>query len=283
MKVFRTIMVSITTLAVVVATTFFLIGYFKTKPGGIFVDSNPSSDVYIDGALVGTTPYTGTHEAGEIDIMLVPRSSTTPLVSYETKLTLVAGIQTALRCEFGKTEDVSSGDIISFDKLSGSETGLIVITTPENAQVSVDGVPQGFTPYRSTQISPAKHQISIKAPGYTDRIMSVKTQAGYRLSLFAKLAKNEEPFPSPTPEPKEKVSVLILTTPTGFLRVRTSPGLGGEEIAQVPSGSRYPYLDEDVATGWVKIQYKDPAPGLPEGITGWVSGEYVEKSKTESN
>ena len=76
---------------------------------------------------------------------------------------------------------------------------------------------------------------------------------------------------------------MILTTPTGFLRVRTSPGLGGEEIAQVPSGSRYPYLDEDVATGWVKIQYKDPAPGLPEGITGWVSGEYVEKSKTESN
>jgi uncharacterized protein YgiM (DUF1202 family) len=107
--------------------------------------------------------------------------------------------------------------------------------------------------------------------------MILKTQAGYRLSLFVKLAKATEPAATPSPAPIIKTLVQILATPTGFLRVRTAPGTAGEEIAQVKPGSLYPFIDDDVATGWVEIQYEAPAPGLPNGIKGWVSGQYVKK------
>ncbi|MCX6704567.1 MAG: SH3 domain-containing protein, partial [Candidatus Woesebacteria bacterium] len=79
------------------------------------------------------------------------------------------------------------------------------------------------------------------------------------------------------PAPVERTYIEILSTPTGFLRVRSGPGATGSEIAQVKPGDRYLFLDEDVATGWVKIQYEAPAAGLPNGIEGWVSGQYIKK------
>jgi uncharacterized protein YgiM (DUF1202 family) len=277
MKVARVVLISLVSLLAAITTIFFLMGYFRQKPGGVFIETNPISSVYINGNLVGKTPYKNSYQAGEITLKLVPDSFGQNLIAYETKITLVPGIQTIVRREFGNTEDTSSGDIISFDKIDSQETGLIVISTPENAQVSVDGLPQGFAPYKTSGISPAQHQITVKAPGYTDRVMTIKTQASYRLSLFAKLAKIHEFQPAPIPIPEAKTYVQILSTPTGFLRVRTVPGATGEEIAQVKPGSQYMFLDEDVATGWVKIQYETPAPGLPNGIEGWVSGQYVKK------
>jgi hypothetical protein len=56
--------------------------------------------------------------------------------------------------------------------------------------------------------------------------------------------------------------------------MRTEPGLKGEEIAELKPGTKYLYLERDTQSGWNKIQYQDPAPGLPNGITGWVSGQY---------
>ena len=107
--------------------------------------------------------------------------------------------------------------------------------------------------------------------------MAVKTQVGFRLSLFAKLAKSVEQQPITTPTSQLKTYIQILSTPTGFLRIRNAPGMAGEEIAQVKPGSLYPYLNEDVATGWIEIQYQEPAPGLPNGITGWLSGQFAKK------
>jgi hypothetical protein len=277
MKVVRTIIIVLISLTAVIAAVFFSISYFREKPAGIFIDTSPISDVFINGSLVGKTPYRNTYKAGEIMLKIVPNSSDSKLIAYETKITLVSGIETTIRRVFGVSEETSSGDVISFDKIGVRETGLIVISIPENAQVSVDGLPQGFTPYKTSGISPAQHQITVKSPGYADRVMTLNTQVGYRLSLFAKLAKVTELKPTPTPTPEAKTYVEILTTPTGFLRVRTAPGTGGSEIAQVKPGDRYLFLSEDAATGWMEIQYEAPAPGLPNGITGWVSGQFVKK------
>ena len=264
-------------LGALITAVFFLIGYLRPRPGGVFVDTSPASSVYINGTFMGKTPYKNSYQAGEIMLKLVPEATDQNLVAYETKITLVAGIQTVVRREFGSSEGESSGDVISFDKIGSQETGLIVVSTPENAQVSVDGIPQGFAPYKTSGISPAEHQITVRAPGYSDRVMTVKTLLGFRLSLFAKLAKTVEQVPASTPLPVVETFVQILQTPTGFLRIRTAPGTAGEEIAQVKPGSTYLFLDEDVATGWVEIQYEAPSPGLPNGITGWISGQYAKK------
>lgn len=274
MKTWQVILVTLISLGLLLAAAFFAIGYFQPKPGGLLVDTEPDASVYVNGILVGKTKYNGTYKAGEINLKLVPDRG--DLIPFETKITLTPGIQTVVRREFGKTEDESSGDIIFFDKLGSKETSLVVVSTPENAQIALDGVPRGFAPYKTSTISPANHQITIKAPGYLDRIMTVKVIAGYRLSIFAKLSKSKETtqqvLPSPTPAPKKYVE--ILETPTGFLRVRTEPGTKGEEIAEVKPGSKYLYLDEDPDTGWYKIQYEDPKPGLPSGIVGWITNQY---------
>ena len=97
---------------------------------------------------------------------------------------------------------------------------------------------------------------------------------GIYVSSTVPLPDQLQPTATPSPTPVPKTFVLILKTPTGFLRVRTLPGSGGEEIAEVKPGEKYRYLDTDEASGWYKIQYKEPVAGLPDGITGWVSNQY---------
>jgi len=154
----------------------------------------------------------------------------------------------------------------------------VIISTPDSAQVWIDGVSVGVTPYNFNSITTGLHKIIVKSEGYVERTMNVKTKAGLRLNVFVKLAKEGDQAPSdipPSPTPEViKAYVTIKDTPTGFLRMRTEPGTGGEEIAEVKPGEKYSYLDKDEKTGWYKIQYKDPAPGLPNGITGWVSNQY---------
>lgn len=287
MKTLKIIIISLITLVILVGTVFFVMGFLQPKPGGILVSTNPASSVYVNGTLVGKTPFKGAYKSGEITIKLVPEDNGANLLPFETRLTLAPGIQTVVRREFGPSEDLSSGDITSFDKGNTKETGLVVVTTPENAQISLDGVPRGFAPYKTLLISPAQHQITIKASGYVDRVMTSNTIEGYKLTIFAKLAKGgDDPsvlLSTATPAPVAKTYILIMQTPTGFLRVRTEPGSTGEEIAEVKPGSKYLFLQEDSATHWYKIQYEDPQPGLPNGITGWVSNQFAKKVDDKGN
>lgn len=278
MKVVKTVLIVLVSLILLVGAIFFALGFFKEKPGGIRVNTSPNSSVYINGAFVGKSPYVGVYKAGEITLKLVPEGTDKNLLSFETKINLVSGIETLVKREFAETEDASSGDISSFDKLSTKETSLVVVTTPDNAQVSIDGVQRGFAPYKTSVIAPAAHQITVKAPGYVDRVMTLTVQDGHRLTVFAKLAKvgleNTTTQETSNLSNVSKNYVEILNTPTGFLRVRTQPGSAGDEIAEIKPGSKYPHLDTDAATGWYKIQYDEPKPGLPNGITGWVSNQY---------
>jgi hypothetical protein len=276
MKTFKIVFIVFVTLAVVVTTALFLMGFFKAKPGGLMVDTTPGSSVYINGNFAGKTPYRGTNPAGQISLKLVPDTTGQNLIAYETKVNLISGIQTVVRREFGVTEDTSSGDVISFDKTGGNLSGLVVISVPDNSQVLIDGVAQGFSPYNLSSIVPGSHKITVKSSGFTDRTMNIKAQSGYRLTIFAKLAKEQAtlPTPSPVPESVSKTYVLVGNTPTGFLRMRTAPGTKGEEIAELKTGEKYLFLETDALSGWYKIQYQDPAPGLPNGIVGWVSNQY---------
>jgi hypothetical protein len=282
MQTFKIVLVTVVSLLILSGATFFAVGYFQPKPGGVRVEGSTPASVYINGSLVGKTPYKGTYKVGTITLKIVPDAGGADLFPFETKLSLTPGIETVVRREFGISEAESSGDIISFEKGTGKETSLIVVSTPDNAQVSVDGVPKGFAPYKTSTISPAEHQITVKAAGFTDRVMTVKIIAGFRLSVFAKLAKAPEALPTPTPTPVIKTYIEILPTSTGFLRVRTSPGVGGEEIAEVKPGEKYLYLETDSASGWYKIQYREAGPGLPNGITGWVSNQFTKKVESEA-
>ncbi|MFA6981528.1 MAG: PEGA domain-containing protein [Patescibacteria group bacterium] len=65
-------------------------------------------------------------------------------------------------------------------------------------------------------------------------------------------------------------TVTILETGMGWLRVRSTPSLDGEEISKATVGETYNVLEE--GTGWVKIKIDD-------STEGWVSSDYVELSE----
>lgn len=62
--------------------------------------------------------------------------------------------------------------------------------------------------------------------------------------------------------------VKILSTRTGYLRVRTGPGTSFAEVARVNPGETYELLEEK--TGWAKIKVSDT-------VSGWVSSQYTTK------
>lgn len=80
------------------------------------------------------------------------------------------------------------------------------------------------------------------------------------------------PSPLPSPEPVTDSGtgglyvVAISDTPTGFLRVRATPG--GKEIARVAPGDKLIFVDEN--DDWYQVE-------LETGEVGWVSKEYSSK------
>lgn len=249
----------------------FALGYFKPKKAGIRIVATPPAVVFINGSQVGRTPFESTLEPGEIGLKLVPEDKEKPLADFETRVLLSSGIQTVITRTFAETEAASAGEVISFEKTTGVEVSLAVVSDPDSAQVSIDGTPRGFAPYKTSMLTRGQHQIGVSAPGYSERTLTVNTLAGYKLTAIVKLAANQataQPFPSPTPTPKN-LMVKILTTPNGFLRVRSGPSTNSEEIGRVETGQTYFLVEEDSQTGWFKIEYLT-------GQKGWVSGKYAQ-------
>jgi len=257
---------------IIVGAALFLLGFFKPGSAGLSVESVPAATVFIDGEQVGRTPYEATRKPGEIVIKLIPQSLDEVLVPFETKVTLTSGIQTVIKREFGDSEETSSGEILSFEKIGGDSSGLAIVSVPNAAQVFIDGASRGFAPYKTSSITPGEHKIVVSAPGYSERALSIKTVEGFKLTVVVKLAPNGEEILEEEEEIEEpkQVEVEILSTSTGFLRVRSEPSILGEEVGRVEPGEFYPYLDEDEDTDWLKIEYE-------EGKEGWVSGQYAKK------
>jgi len=183
-------------------------------------------------------------------------------------------VKTVVKREFGETEEVSSGEIISFEKTANTEAGFAIVTNPDSAQIIIDGTARGFAPYKTASITAAEHQIAVSALGYQDRTMVVKTIPGYKLTAIVKMALNqtgEVVIPSPTPAPTPgTIMIEILETPGGFLRVREEPNTISRELARVKPGEKFKLIEEDAKTGWFKIEYSVDQ-------FGWVSSEFAKR------
>jgi hypothetical protein len=275
MKGIKLVLITIGILAIVILAFLFLVGYLSPKNAGIQVDSKPASSVFIDGIQVGRTPYEATRTPGEIVLKLVPESTDKTLVPFETKVTVGSGIKTIVRREFGETEEKSSGEIISFEKIGGQDASLSLVSWPDAAQISIDGSVRGFAPYKISSIVAGEHQIIISAPGYQERTLSLKTYTGYKLTAVVKLAGGGGSIATPTPNPQSEENtqvtvVEILSTPTGFLRVRKEPSSGASEIGRVKPGQKFDLLEESDKKDWYKIEYE-------KGKEGWISAQYARK------
>ena len=266
-----------------IALTFFVIGYLKPKAAGIFVETTPAASVIINGEQVGRTPYKVTRKPGEIIVKLIPESFERPLAPYETKVTLVSGVETVVRRELGESDETSSGEIISFEKVGRDETSLAIVTIPDSAQIVIDETSKAFAPFKTSSINAGEHVLKISATGFVERTLRVKTHSGYKLTAIINLAlsgKSQQEEVQVQEEEEKKLEVQILSTPVGFLRVRSEPSTLGNEIGKVEPGKRYPLLAEDERTGWFKIGFEVESlrPGeTPARKEGWISNQYSKK------
>ncbi|MDE2588997.1 MAG: PEGA domain-containing protein [Patescibacteria group bacterium] len=270
-------------LAVIVFfAVIFILSATSTKKGALQVTSVPQSTVYLDGNMIGKTPLCKCDgdnmlAIGEYTIKLVPVDTTrSPL---EEKISINTSVLTVVDRTFGDIGK-SSGSIISLIPSNSIKTAqLSVVAIPYGASVSMDNNAVGIAPLLLQSITDSDHEVTIAKDGYTPKTIRIHGVVGYTLKAVITLAadnlsaSNGSSSGALTPlvataSATDKPQVVILQTPTGFLRVRSSPSLGGDEIAQVHPGETYTYLDEQ--TGWLEIQ-------LQNGKQGWVSDQYAKK------
>lgn len=257
---------------VLLGMAFIVFAYFKPKAAGIYIESDPISTVYIDGQEKGTTPYKENLPPKEVVVRLVSTQDEDILEPLETKTTLLPGVETVVRHDFSTDSETAATEVISFERTEQDRTSISIVTMPEDVKLLIDGKERAFSPYKTTGLSAGEHNILISESGYEDRVVKIKTHKGYNLTLFVNMAKSdnspqEELSPEPTPIPD--IRARILSTGTGFLRVRSKPGLDGLELARVEPGEVYDLADTEPQDGWYLIEYS-PAE------TGWVSAEYIE-------
>ena len=231
------------------------------------VDATPKAIVYVNDQQMGSTPY--------LNEMLSAGEYKVKVANWETKLKLIANTLTYVSRNQGPTEEQSSGQILMLEKLSsanGSE--LVIISTPDKAQILLDGLNKGSAPLIQ-HIDPGQHTIVVSFPGFGSQVVRAKSIAGYRLNAVVKLALTSVvASPSvnlltatPSAQPLAKPYVIIKSTPTGFLRVRLEPLVTASESGQVKPGETYPLISQ--VSSWVEIKLNQ--------TSGWVNDQYVEK------
>jgi len=246
----------------------------KPLPAALLIKSTPEANIFLDGKLLGKTPYRAEGlKPGEVTLKLIPDSTEQNLVSWEGKIKLSPGVLTSVERVLGPTREESSGQVLTLEKTKAKEPSLSVISDPDGALVKVDSESKGFTPLTLEKVAEKDLEIVISKEGYTQKTFSAKTVSGYRLVANVQLAKIASPSaitPTPVPSTSGQVTkkVVIKETPTGWLRVRETPSTSAKELAKVNPKEEYPLLEEKA--GWYKIEYE-------AGKEGWISATYAEK------
>lgn len=288
----RTIVFIIIAAAIIIGT-FFSVRFFLTQPrgpsAGLKITSTPTTSIFLNGKNFGRTPFENKLEPGEYTVKLIPEGPENQTVSWQGKVTISANLLTYINRDLRDSELTSSGELLWLENIGGKMTEIVITSTPENVTVQLDGNDRGTAPLSLKNVEPGDHELSFSAVGFEGKSIKIKTTAGFRLHTDIQLGLSSNASPSATPSPVNTdgsttqktvtpapnktgnagTTVKILSTPTGWLRVRNEPSTSASESAKVNTGDTFPVLDEQ--NGWYKIEYES-------GKSGWISKRYAEKS-----
>ena len=267
-------------LAIVIFIVIFIVVNKNIGKGALQVTSIPISKVYLDNKLIGQTPLRKYEvndmiTAGIHSLRLVPLQG--DLEAFEEKITITSSVLTVVDRTFGPGAS-SHGSVISLTPISDKKDAqLLIVSFPNKSQVFLDSNPSGMSPLLLKNLTVSDHEIKLTKDGYKDKTLNIKTALGYKLEALVFLGVNltaatTSALPSPSasvsPTLIASIKVLILSTPTGFLRVRQDATIASNQIGTVNPGEKYDFVAEK--PGWFEIK-------LTNGQTGWISSQYAQK------
>ena len=260
---------------VVCAVLIFLTSLDKPK-GALQVTANIKSKVYLDGSIIGETPLCKCDlkdmiTIGDHNIRLVPETGS--FEPFEQKITISSKVLTVVDRNFADI-GIANASLISLIPISDKKDAQIsVVSFPDSVQVYLDNNLVGQSPVLLKHITDSEHELKLSKEGYKEKVVRIKTILGYQLEALVFLGIDPKVASSSvalvaTASASLQAKVTILSTPTGFLRVRQEASLGSIEIGQVKPGESYELVDE--RTGWYQIK-------LTNSQKGWISSQYAQK------
>lgn len=263
---------------------FQVLGSFLPKGrGALQVTSNIQAKVFLNGKLIGSTPLCKCEisdriEEGLYTLQLIPSDS---FSTFITKIKINKNVLTALDRTF-LPGSYASSYVLMLEKNFTNTADLEIYSIPSESLVSIDGNDSGVTPFVSKNISVSDHEIELQKGGFGKKTIRLRTRPGFKLIVQAVLGTipganevlpGQEIPPSPTPTLAQKDTVIILTTPTGFLRVRSEANINSAEIGRVNPNDILQIISEK--PGWYEIQFQEK--------TGWISSDFAKKNTTVNN
>lgn len=237
------------------------------EKAGLRISSTPNgANVYLSGKKVGKTPFEDQNllsEEYDVKIQLGEEF-------WQGKVALTPGTLTIVNRELSSDATSSAGEILTLEK----GRGATIVSAPSGADVEIDGKSYGQTPV-SLKIAEGEHTFNLKKGGYLVRSVVANAPKDFNLIISADLKLSDADLTEITaPVITETPKVLVLSTPTGFLRVREKADVNSKEIAKVTPGNELILLEE--LDGWDRIR-------LDSGTEGFVSKSYVEKKSVPSS
>ena len=260
--------------------TVFLIGYFFRQPlfssaGVLEINTAPEVTVFINGQNLGATPFKKEFKPQKLEVKLAEKNDPEKVL-WQARVPITSSAITLIKYQFNQNDQQAYSELLTLTKIPDKKNGALLISSlPDQAIINLDGETKGYTPLLLEEISPGHHSLEINLDGYQNTIIGLNVAAGFQLNAEIKLAKIDDEKNQEVVSEKQNLTqetVTILSTPTGWLRVRGGPGTGFAEVARVNPGEEYSLLEKD--GDWLKIALESELE--EEKTEGWILGQYGE-------
>lgn len=141
-----------------------------------------SGEVYLNGELLGTTPYDSDDiKAGENTLRIKNEQTT-----YDVSMNFLPNSEIVLNRDLGISDVFSSGQNFWIEK-ADLGTVLSVVSEPASAKVFIDNTEVGTTPYSTGDLSEGEYELRIEKAGSEAQTARIKIQKGFKLNVVMKL------------------------------------------------------------------------------------------------
>lgn len=149
------------------------------------VDTNITSQVYVNGTKVGDSPVEIEIPAKGSQIEI----SASPTYHYSTYITPESNVKTIVRRYFNEHLPFSYGETVTYHETLFQRHSAMFVTNPPGATVSIDeDVRTGLSPLEMQDLTEGAHHVTITKEGYKTHAIEIVVRKGYTLYLLVDLA-----------------------------------------------------------------------------------------------